>query len=162
MIDVQNRSAGDVGAPIGFQGKGNPVRFPGGSWGDTWAQQVKVLLTGFFWGAHQCWSGGDLTAHPPSLPCSHPGVIQSSMANASPPSFPPTSSDHMITSTLRTATSCQGSSTRSTWPNVRVAGLPGIFRGRNKGFSLSHLLCGVVRGGSGGHGSFFLQSPALL
>lgn len=67
MIDVQNRSAGDVGAPIGFQGKGNPVRFPGGSWGDTWAQQVKVLLTGFFWGAHQCWSGGGLDS-PPTIP----------------------------------------------------------------------------------------------
>ncbi|KAM4907070.1 GDP-L-fucose synthase isoform 1-T1 [Sylvia borin] len=44
MIDVQNRSAGDVGAPIGFQGKGNPVGFPGGSWGDTWDQQVKGLF----------------------------------------------------------------------------------------------------------------------
>lgn len=30
--------------------KGNLVGFPDGSWGDTWAQQVKVLLARVFWG----------------------------------------------------------------------------------------------------------------
>lgn len=149
-----------MGAPLGFQGKGNPVGFPGGSWADTWAHQV--LLDGVFWGHNECWRWR--LDSPPSIP-----ALLSSRGY---------SEQHGRRFTAVIPTNVFGPHDNFNIEDGHV--LPGLIHkvylakreggrtsrdflgGRNEVFFSSHLLRGVVRGGSGGHGSFLLQSPALL
>lgn len=155
-----------MGAPIGFPGKGNPVGFPGfkwrrgGTWGDTWAQQVKVLLAGVFWGHIS--AGGGLDS-PPTIPS-----LLSSRGY---------SEQHGRHFTAVIPTNVFGPHDNFNIEDGHV--LPGLihkvylakreggrtsrdFLGENWVRFPSHLLRGVGEGGSGGHGSFLLQSPALL
>lgn len=140
-----------MGAPVAFQGEGNPVGFPGGWWGDPWAQQVKGVFLG---GPSMLEEGFDSSPTIPSLLSSRgyseqhgrrfTAVIPTNVFG--PHDNFNIEDGHVLPGLIHKVYLAKREGGRTSRD---------LFGGRNEGFF-------VVGGGSGSHGSFLLQSPALL